>query len=93
MPEYIERNALIHHFKNCIDEVKNTNGCTTDFEICLKAVQNQPTIDAEPVVRCKDCKHRFPEHGRHFCRVLDRNTKDTFYCRYGAKMDEEAEQE
>lgn len=43
--EYIEREAFIHHLENCIDEIKNTNGYTGDFEICLKALKNQPTAD------------------------------------------------
>ena len=43
MSEYIERERLVKHYENCIDEVKNTNGVTEDFEICLKALKNQPT--------------------------------------------------
>lgn len=89
--QYIERDALIDHFKNCIDEVKNANGCTDDFEICLKAVQNQPTIDAEPVVRCKDCRYREYIAGRMFCsKVYSLRVEENHYCGYGAKMDEEA---
>ncbi len=55
MAEYIERERFKHHLENCIDECKNTNGCPNDFEICLKAFQNQPTADVVEVVRCKDC--------------------------------------
>lgn len=29
-----------------------------DRSICYNVIQRQPTIDAVPVVRCKDCKHR-----------------------------------
>lgn len=47
MKEYIERERIINHLKNCIDEVKNTNGCTDDFEICLRAVKNQPTANVQ----------------------------------------------
>ncbi|MDE6156284.1 MAG: hypothetical protein K2F67_07600 [Eubacterium sp.] len=51
-------------------------------------IKNAPTIDAEPVVYCKDCKHRNKEYGEEFCEVLGRLTNDKFYCSYGAKMDE-----
>lgn len=49
MAEYIEREKLIKHYENCIDEVKNTNGVTEDFEICLKALKNQPAVDVTEV--------------------------------------------
>lgn len=47
--EYIERRAFIHHLENCIDEIRNTNGYTGDFETCLKAFKNQPTADVQEV--------------------------------------------
>lgn len=53
MAEYIERNRLVKHYENCIDEVKNTNGITEDFEICLKALKNQPAADVAEVRRGK----------------------------------------
>ena len=57
MAEYIERERLVKHYENCIDEVKNTNGIAEDFEICLKALKAQPAADVVEVVRCKDCKY------------------------------------
>ena len=39
MVEYIERERLVKHYENYIDEVKNTNGVTEDFEICLKTLE------------------------------------------------------
>lgn len=49
MAEYIERERLVKHYENCIDEVKNTNGITEDFEICLRALKNQPAADVAEV--------------------------------------------
>lgn len=55
-----------------------------------------PTVDAVPVVRCKDCKHRGwvqePCHGKSvdYCRVWDctlRNLETTF-CSYGEPKEE-----
>lgn len=64
-------------------------------EHALKIVQAEPTVDAEPVVRCKDCKH----HRNRSCpmrslglmpggrlQVVD-NADDNGFCYMGAKMD------
>lgn len=59
------------------------------YSSVLKLIDRQPTLDYEPVVRCKDCKHRNKEYSETFCEVLGRLTNDNFYCSYGAKMDEE----
>ena len=42
-----------------------------------------PTIDAVPVVRCKDCKHRFEDS---WCEYVDDN--DNFYCARGARKED-----
>ena len=49
MAEYIDRAELIHHLQNCIDEAKNTNRITEDFETCLKAIENQPLANVEEI--------------------------------------------
>ena len=41
-----------------------------------------PTIDAVPVVRCKDCKHRFEDS---WCEYVDDN--DNFYCARGERKE------
>ena len=41
-----------------------------------------PTIDAVPVVRCKDCKHRFKDS---WCEYADDD--DNFYCAYGERKE------
>lgn len=88
MPEYIERERLVKHYENCIDEVKNTNGVTEDFEICLKALKNQPTADVVEVRHgkwnkngngrdCSICGFKYYANGGFFN-----------YCpKCGAKMD------
>ena len=56
------------------------------------AINNAPTIDAEPVVRCKDCKSA--EESPHlswqdmiFCNKWERVSDACGYCHRGAKMD------
>lgn len=56
----------------------------------LDIIKEQPTIDAEPVVRCKDCKHREYIAGRMFCgKVYSLRVEENHFCSYGAKMDED----
>ncbi len=46
-------------------------------------VMDAPTIDAVPVVRCKDCKHYNTigcSKGFGWCENIDRGTSDNFYC-------------
>ena len=46
--------ALIDHIKR----VEELGFSTTEARVLLFNVDNAPTIEAEPVVRCKDCEHR-----------------------------------
>ena len=41
-----------------------------------------PTIDAVPVVRCKDCKHRYSDS---WCEYVDDD--DNFYCAMGQRKE------
>ena len=43
-------------------------------------IRKRPTIYAVPVVRCKDCKHRFEDS---WCEYVDDD--DNFYCAYGER--------
>ena len=46
-------------------------------------INEQPTIDAVPVVRCKDCKQYNTtgcSKGFGWCERMDRGTNDDFYC-------------
>lgn len=54
---------------------RNWDGKITDYQLALVnyLLSIQPTVDAVPVVRCKDCKHNptdpmgdWPRHGLEF---------------------------
>lgn len=45
------------------------------YEIAIKEIKAADTIDAEPVVRCKDCVHRNKEE------VFYRSSNDSCSCR------------
>lgn len=65
----------------------------------IRGIERQPTIEAEPVIRCKDCKHRGepkecfmcftavePVNGGNMYRFHDLTT-DNGFCNRGEKMD------
>lgn len=102
MAEYIDRVKLIHHLQNCIDEVKNTNRITEDFEVCLKVIKNQPLANVEEV-KCgqwvvdgfDETYNCYEAHCSNCEMELEMNFDgdkpyidlNTAYCRYcGAKM-------
>ena len=52
-------------------------------------VEEAPTIDAEPVVRCKDCKHRkYEDMGMVYCEsVIGGWTPNDWFCADGEKKE------
>ena len=67
-------------------------------------IDDAPTIDAVPVVRCRECKHRGDETNCPMCEMVSTwneddgsdyyfadRTDDDGYCHKGAKMDGGAE--
>ena len=52
-------------------------------------IKNTPTVDAVPVVRCKDCKHYNTigcSKGFGWCENIGRGTSDNFYCAEAVEM-------
>ena len=45
-------------------------------------IEAAPTVDAVPVVRCRDCKHRYSDS---WCEYVDDD--DNFYCARGERKD------
>ena len=63
------------------------------FEL-LGCIEDCPTIDAVPVVRCKDCKHYNTigcSKGFGWCENIDRGTSDNFYCANSKQLNKESE--
>lgn len=59
--------------------------CDSQAYCWAKATQ---TVDAVPVVRCKDCKHHY-DCGVHFCNRLGMDCPDDsdFFCSYGERKE------
>ena len=56
--------------------------------ISVDAVGDAPTIDAVPVVRCRECDHKTHDgNGRPYCLQLEMylNKELDFFCKYGER--------
>ena len=68
-----------------------------DINYILNSIDEQPTIDAVPVVRCKDCKYyvSYWDEKEKFCDIFCDGheepypTKPTDFCSYGERKEEE----
>ena len=52
----------------------------------VRFLKKQPTVDAVPVVRCRECKHHH-DCDTHFCDALGMDCPDDseFFCSYGKR--------
>ena len=59
MTRLIDADAMHKFVEDKVAEGKDwcANGVPFEWAYALTAVDLQPTVDAVPVVRCKDCKH------------------------------------
>lgn len=57
------------------------------------AVNSAPTVDAKPVVRCKDCVHMENRFNARFCKVwcMFNGMGDDGFCNYGERRTDNAE--
>ena len=82
MAEYIEREAAV----KVAEKYGTMNGFAlgrrTGLAICIASeIAEIPAADVAPVVRCKDCKHRFSDS---WCEYVD---DDNFYCARGERKE------
>ena len=54
----------------------------------VRFLKKQPTVDAVPVVRCRECKHHH-DCETHFCDALGMDCPDDseFFCSYGERKE------
>lgn len=75
---------------------KKGEDCYLFAEVITPMLIGQPTIDAEPIVRCKDCINREKtplsvcisvESAKHsfFCKLTDIVVTEQFYCGDGER--------
>lgn len=54
----------------------------------LRMIDQEETIDAVPVVRCKDCKHRIPNPHGYTCKRLVKEVNLDHYCAWGERRED-----
>ena len=75
---------------------------TIDYDSGVKVlewIEQAPTVDAVPVVRCKDCKHYRPqkksahwENRTNYCnRIVTIKTQPYDFCSHGERKNEVSE--
>ena len=79
------------------------NAMRGGIRVALRCMEQTPTIEAKPVVRCKDCKHRYDIEHCPMCQehdyrdedgdcdyyTVDRTT-DNGFCHLAERMEEHA---
>lgn len=86
LKEYLEE----AYDAGCIDKYYNQRRRTI-FDEVLDCVDEQPTVDAVQVIRCKDCKHFDTDTGKkgyYFCPMLDTFRRPEGYCDLAERKEE-----
>lgn len=84
--EYEETKELIHNGETHLDNLAEG---FTEADHIIKYVL--PTVDAVPVVRCKDCEYSYDEISYLCCShgvCVDCEVPPNFYCAYGKRRAE-----
>lgn len=86
MDEYIQRSYIR---KMAMFEMAYTMETETDAAVVLRMIDDAPTADVAPVVRCKDCKHLVAVNvngkGIPTCRVSGMEVAPDEFCSRGEK--------
>nr|DAD58515.1 MAG TPA: rubredoxin-like iron binding domain containing a [Caudoviricetes sp.] len=92
----IDGDALIEKFNEktdlaeCLVDARAAKRFAT-FCALADAVEEMPTVDAEVVVRCKDCEYSYDEISYLCCShgvCVDCEVPPNFYCAYGKRRAE-----
>lgn len=73
------------------DALENQFGVSDEDLLALDEIRHAPTVDAAPVVRCKDCEYSYDEISYLCCShgvCVDCEVPPNFYCAYGKRRAE-----
>ena len=86
----IDREALLS-FEKMDAELCATCGEHHTAEDVIMMIKTAPTVDAVPVVRCRECKYRFKNngHSKDGCPIIDANIwmDDDDFCSHGERKE------
>ena len=70
---------------------KHGNSMRGGIRKALRCIEQAPTVDAVPVVRCRECKYRFKNNGhdKSGCPIIDANIwmDDDDFCSHGERKE------
>jgi hypothetical protein len=92
MAEYIERSYIR---KMAMFETAYTMETETDAAVLLRMVEDAPTADVAPVVRCKDCIYTRNLYGRLVCKYGTCSgciLREDFFCANGTRKEENSDE-
>lgn len=83
------KKAMDRYWGTCQRIRKPRNGETAVFLDVRATVEKQPTIDAVPVIRCKDCVHWDCDDSETYCGEHGIfNTDMNSFCSYAKRKEE-----
>ena len=69
-------------------EQKMASPFVTTYKDARQAVKDAPTVDAVPVVRCKDCEYYVETNGRiGTCELTISGAEDDGFCAWGVRKE------
>lgn len=70
------------------DALENKFGISDEDILALDEIRHAPTVDAEVVVRCKDCKHCAKGKRGLWCTLHDdMYAREDYFCACGEKKE------
>jgi hypothetical protein len=92
----IDADKLIAQQKEIADDELSKNACPYSWSYAIESfiddIEEQPTIDAVCVVRCKDCVYfaKDDEHGdAEYCSLVCGLCKENDFCSFGRKHEDD----
>ena len=85
----IDANKFIERCKQIINEESDNPACISwafAYDNMIDEINEQPTVDAVPVVRCKDCKYFLSDDKG--CDIFYSVTTENDYCSCGKRREE-----
>ena len=90
----IDANALLRIYKGWIPQLAlpEDEGDKRGVKTCIAVLEDQPTVDAVEVVRCKYCEHyaAYKKPVEDFdgrCTIRECETDEAEFCSYGERKD------
>jgi hypothetical protein len=87
MARLIDADKLLEIYKKWIPQLssKEDEGDRRGVETCISVLEDMQTVDAVPVIRCRECKY----HNKPPCpmRLSFNWTEDNDFCSYGERKD------